>query len=293
GGRQGIGGSWRHGGRGILAADDRPERYERETEDGETRLHERLLVSMSAGKRGVRASRARPGELSYDCRANASRARIVTPVRPAGVPGRRIPLEKIRPGAEILCNGRHGRRSSVRHTNPAHTRREAIRVMGAAGVACSVGALLGEPLGLAQGAGWLTAKPRTKVVFPRGAMVRTVLKDVDPDALASGATAFHEHVAFSYSSPPVPRTPGKPGAPLAESIELIAEELRQAAFDGLGAIVDANASGRSGRTDEQLEFLKQVATRVPKVHVLVAGGPFQSPYTPQALTPPAHQLTPH
>src|SRR5262249_41275535 len=85
GGRQGIGGSGRHGGRGILAADDRPERYERETEDGETRLHERLLVSMSAGKRGVRASRARPGELSYDCRANASRARIVTPVRPAGV----------------------------------------------------------------------------------------------------------------------------------------------------------------------------------------------------------------
>jgi phosphotriesterase-related protein len=163
--------------------------------------------------------------------------------------------------------------------------------MGAAGVACGVGAILGESLGLAQGAGWLTAKPRTKITFPKGAIIRTVLKDIDPDTLASGATAFHEHVAFSYSSPPVPRTPGKPGPPLAESVELIAEELRQAGFDGLSAIVDANASGRSVRTDEQMEFLRQVATRVPKVHILVAGGPFKSPYSPEVVKQSVDELT--
>jgi len=163
--------------------------------------------------------------------------------------------------------------------------------MGAAGVACGVGAILGEPLALAQGAGWLTAKPRTKITFPKGAIIRTVLKDVDPDALAGGATAWHEHVAFSYSSPPVPRTPGKPGAPLADSVELISEELRQAGFDGMAAIVDANASGRSERTDEQMDFLKQVATRAPKVHVLVGGGPFKSPYSPEVVKQSVDELT--
>ena len=179
----------------------------------------------------------------------------------------------------------------MKHAHPKCTRRDAIRIMGAAGVACGVGAILGESLGLAQGAGWLTAKPRTKITFPKGAIIRTVLKDIDPDTLASGATAFHEHVAFSYSSPPVPRTPGKPGPPLAESVELIAEELRQAGFDGLSAIVDANASGRSARTDEQMEFLRQVATRVPKVHILVAGGPFKSPYSPEVVKQSVEELT--
>lgn len=179
----------------------------------------------------------------------------------------------------------------MRQVHPTHTRREAIRVIGAAGVAYGAGALLGEPVGFAQGADWLTAKPRARITFPKGAIVRTVLKDIDPEVLASGATAWHEHVAFSYSSPPVPRTPGTPQAPLASSLELIAEEMRQAAFDGLAAIVDANASGRSARTDEQIDFLKQVATRAPKVHILVAGGPFKSPYSPEVVKQSVDELT--
>jgi phosphotriesterase-related protein len=179
-------------------------------------------------------------------------------------------------------------------SNPRRlSRRQALQLIGGAGAACGVGGLLGNETLHAQG--WLTAKGKTHVTFPNGAIVRTVLKDVAPRVLEGGATAWHEHVTREYSSPPPPaRTAGQaapPARPLAESIELVAEELRQAAFDGLSGIVDANASGRSGRTDEQIDFLKQVATKVPKVQILVAGGPFKDPYAPEVIKQSVDELT--
>lgn len=33
--------------------------------------------------------------------------------------------------------------------------------------------------------------------FPRGAVIRTVLKDYAPEELAGGATLFHEHMSFA------------------------------------------------------------------------------------------------
>jgi phosphotriesterase-related protein len=178
------------------------------------------------------------------------------------------------------------------HTHPARlSRRRALHLLGAASAACGAGSLFGDDTLDAQG--WLTAKPKTPLTLPKGAIVRTVLQDVDPKMLASGATAWHEHLAFGYASPPPPRAAGDgglPRVPLAESIELVAEELRQAAFDGLSGIVDANASGRSGRTAEEMAFLKQVAAKVPKVHVLVAGGPFKDPYVPEIVKQSADEL---
>jgi phosphotriesterase-related protein len=166
-------------------------------------------------------------------------------------------------------------------------------LIGAAGAAYGVGSLVGRETLEAQG--WLTAKGKSPLTFPKGAVVRTVLKDVDPQMLASGATAWHEHLAFSYASPPPPpRTAGQPPPPrrpLMDTVELVAEELRQAAFDGLSGIVDANASGQSGRTAEQIEFLKQVAAKVPKVQILVAGGPFKDPYAPEVIKQSVDELT--
>ena len=173
------------------------------------------------------------------------------------------------------------------------TRRDALRLLGA-GTACGVGAVLGEQLGFAQGAGWLTAK-RGSVRFPKGAIIRTVLKDVSPDAIGSGATMFHEHLAFNYASPPPPPrvqgAPPPPARPLEMSLDLIVDELKQAGADGLSGILDANASGRAGRTDEQINFLKQLATRVPNVAVLVAGGPFKDPYSPEVQKQSVEELT--
>ena len=33
--------------------------------------------------------------------------------------------------------------------------------------------------------------------FPKGAIIRTILKDMDPTELAGGATLFHEHMSFA------------------------------------------------------------------------------------------------
>jgi phosphotriesterase-related protein len=172
------------------------------------------------------------------------------------------------------------------------TRRHALHVIGGASAACGIGTLLGHEIVEAQG--WLTAKSPSRLTFPKGAIVRTVLKDVEPQVLQSGATAWHEHLAFGYASPPPPpRAAGQPPqrAPLLDTVELVAEELRQAAFDGLSGIVDANASGKSGREPEQIEFLKQVAAKVPKVQILVAGGPFKDPYAPEVVKQSVDELT--
>jgi phosphotriesterase-related protein len=161
--------------------------------------------------------------------------------------------------------------------------------------------VLGEQIGSAQGASWLTAQSATGPTFPKGAIIRTILKDVAPEALASGATAFHEHLGYAYSSPPPPAAgPGAAAAPSGQrstqpaapetSIDLMVEEVRQAGSDGLACIVDANSSG-TARTDKQVEFLKQIATRAPKVHIVMAGGPFIAPYPAEIVRQSADELS--
>jgi phosphotriesterase-related protein len=61
------------------------------------------------------------------------------------------------------------------------TRREALQVLGM-GVAA---ATLPE---------FVSAAPPT---FPKGAVIRTILRDYAPDELANGATLFHEHMSFA------------------------------------------------------------------------------------------------
>ena len=39
---------------------------------------------------------------------------------------------------------------------------------------------------------WASAAP----TFPKGAVIRTILKDHAPEELAGGATLFHEHMSF-------------------------------------------------------------------------------------------------
>ena len=102
-----------------------------------------------------------------------------------------------------------------------------------------------------------------------------------PEALANGATLFHEHVVgMNYSSPPPP-PPQKPTGPpylpsdRPEPVDLVVEELRAASRDGLGCIVDAAFRGR--RRDSDIEALRTIATR-SGMHVVVAGGYYLAPY---------------
>ena len=48
-------------------------------------------------------------------------------------------------------------------------------------------------------AGLQTVARNANVAFPKDAVIRTVLKDVSPDALATAATLFHEHLSFEWA----------------------------------------------------------------------------------------------
>ena len=162
------------------------------------------------------------------------------------------------------------------------SRREAVRLLGAGtGIGLATAWKSGADLRAAgRRAG---TQDTSSVTFPDGAIVRTVLADVDPVAIGSGATLFHEHLSFDYSSPPAdPRRPGTPPPPPPtndEMVDLLVEELRMAAFDGVSCIVD---SSTGPRTQQQIENLTAMATR-SGVHVVAGGSYFLRPRYPEAI----------
>ena len=102
-----------------------------------------------------------------------------------------------------------------RHDRTARvSRREAMRLLGA-GVGVGLTAACGpgsspKPSNQATEP-TVTERAAPSVAFPSGAIVRTVLADVDPGALVTGAILFHEHLAFDFASPPAePRAAGTP-----------------------------------------------------------------------------------
>ena len=176
------------------------------------------------------------------------------------------------------------------------SRREALRML-AAGAGASLGSMASRAgvAGAAGGSGAVTAagsvaaappgaeQEAAPVTFAEGAVVRTVLADVDPAELGTGATLFHEHLSFAYSSPPPePRRAGtpEPAAPAnAEMVDLLVEELRMAAFDGVSCVVDSSIGPR---TPQQLANLTAMATR-SGVHVVAGGSYFLRPRYPDAI----------
>ena len=127
---------------------------------------------------------------------------------------------------------------------PGITRRQAIGML--AGVGTGVVATL--RVGSASAAAQTTFRSVQRITVPKGAVVRTILKDLPPDALVNGATLIHEH--------------------LGTDVELMVEELKGAAADGLGCLVNAT-TGR--RTDEQVEAVKRIAAQSPVISYSPAG----------------------
>src|SRR4030095_13904910 len=99
---------------------------------------------------------------------------------------------------------------------PGLGRREAIGILGAC-----VGTGIVSTLrpGTATAAEQTTFRSVQRISVPKGAIVRTLPKDLTPDALVNGATLIHEH--------------------LGTDIELMVEELKGAAAEGLGCLVNA------------------------------------------------------
>ena len=154
------------------------------------------------------------------------------------------------------------------------TRREALRLFSTLGLGVAAGCRQEAARAVQSGA----VRERGTGRFPEGAIIRTILADVPPSELGKGATLFHEHLQLGfgyYTSPPTSARGGEPTPEdTARFIELVVEELRMAATDGVACVVDA-AIGR--RSDREIDTLRELAKR-SNVHVVVAGGYFKAPY---------------
>jgi phosphotriesterase-related protein len=128
------------------------------------------------------------------------------------------------------------------------TRREALALIGT-GTACGVAA------------GWadVFAQSPAPPVFPKGAIIRTILKDVPPESLASGASLFHEHLSMRY--------PLGVKEHFTDDIALMIEEARAAKADGVAAIVD----GGHADMNRSVEALKRISAE-SGLPVIASGG---------------------
>ncbi len=178
------------------------------------------------------------------------------------------------------------------------TRREALGMLGigAAAAACPA---------------WVSAATPT---FPRGAVIRTILKDYAPDDLAGGATLFHEHMSFADTfmtrwtgyaadtrrenalpNAAAPSTPaaGRAGGPAAapppppttasgkyfmQDLDFMIDEMRSAKADGVACIVD----GGHADMGRDIGFLRQVSER-SGLPIVAGAGFYSQPFYPKEI----------
>jgi predicted metal-dependent phosphotriesterase family hydrolase len=136
-------------------------------------------------------------------------------------------------------------------------------------------------------------------VFPRGAVIRAILKDYTPEELAGGATLFHEHMQlgtdfnakFSAASnavrvangqAPTPARGGGGGAAapdIMHNVDLMSEEVAKVKAAGIACVVDA------GHPDmgRDIGFLRQVSMK-SGVPIVAGGGFYSQPFYPKEIT---------
>jgi len=145
---------------------------------------------------------------------------------------------------------------------------------------------LGATAGAALVSGF--AKPQTTApAFERGAVIRTLLADVAPDRV-DGPVLFHEHLSIRYpltralaeqQSRPVPAT-------FSDDIDLMIDETKAAAADGVRCIVD----GGHPDMDRDLAALKRIAA-ASGMHIVGSGGFYmQRNYPADIATKTADQI---
>src|SRR5437868_5175219 len=150
----------------------------------------------------------------------------------------------------------------------AMTRRDAIGVMGVtavAGIAARWDALF-------------AAQTPARPAFPRGAIIRTILKDLPPDALASGPSLFHEHLSMRY---PIGVTEH-----FTDDLAMMVEEAKAAKADGIAAIVD----GGHADMNRSVDALKRISSE-SGLPVIASGGYYmQRSYPADIATRTAGQI---
>jgi phosphotriesterase-related protein len=151
--------------------------------------------------------------------------------------------------------------------------------------------------------------------FPKGAVIRTILKDYAPEDLAGAATLFHEHMSFAAdfmprwnqyafdtraatAGPGAGRAGGAAGAPgggagraggpppapapsgpfFMSDVDLMAEEMAVAKREGIGCIVD----GGHPDMGRDINFLRQISTK-SGMPIVAGGGFYTQPFYPKEI----------
>ena len=151
------------------------------------------------------------------------------------------------------------------------TRREALWRLGAAGVGVAAAPILASERLASSGLGG-------QVAFPSGAVIRTLLGDVEPEALAHGATLFHEHLSIGDPLPPWVTPPADPREPFTANLDLMVDEVNATAQDGVSCIVN----GGTKDLGQNVPRLRALAERVD-LHVVLAGGLWTQPRYPPEI----------
>src|SRR5215472_7523680 len=143
------------------------------------------------------------------------------------------------------------------------TRREAARLLGA--VAGSL--LMGKSV----------SAQKKNNAFPKGAIIRTILADIPPAAIASGPVLFHEHLSLHLAGLEEHFT---------DDVALMIEEVKVAGGEGVSCIVDAGHADMGRRMDA----LQRIATE-SKIRIVASGGYYlQRTYPPEIATRTADEI---
>jgi phosphotriesterase-related protein len=166
-----------------------------------------------------------------------------------------------------------------------------------------------ELLGLGAAAAALPTRTSAQApTFPKGAIIRTILKDYAPEELAGGATLFHEHMQLApdfnakfaaataaaraaNGLPPAPARGGGggaargggPAAPppdIMHNVDLMSAEVIKAKNEGnIACIVD----GGHPDMGRDVNFLRQVSIK-SGVPIVIGGGFYSQPFYPKEIS---------
>jgi len=175
-------------------------------------------------------------------------------------------------------------------------RRDAVKALGASAMAAAL-----PPFDFAQGG------QAQSPVFPKGAIIRTILKDYAPEDLAGGATLFHEHLQLARDFnqkffaataaaraanglPPAPARGGGPGgagrantppAPdIMHDVDLMTAEVDKAKQEGNIACIVEAGHPEMGR---DINFIRQVAMK-SGMPIVIGGGFYAQPWYPKEIS---------
>lgn len=148
------------------------------------------------------------------------------------------------------------------------TRREALGALGASAAA-----------GMAA-ARWdaVFAQAPAPPVFPKGAIIRTLLKDLPPEALASGPSLFHEHLSMHYP-------PGS-AEHFTDDVAMMVDEAKAAKADGIACLVDGGHADMA----RNLDSLKRITTESGMPIVASGGYYMQRTYPTDLAAKSADQI---